>query len=62
MTPPPVPAWAIKAPDGRISNYGLGRTRKIAISNYVFDISNWKRYYRWGYRCVRVEVRESEEG
>jgi hypothetical protein len=62
MTPSPVAAWAIKAPDGRISNYGLGRTRKSAITNYLFDAANWKRYYRRGYRCVRVEVMESDEG
>jgi len=67
MTPPPEPAWAIKAPDGKL-NPNAERTRTMAIYSFCeFESEEatrqcWKEEYRKGYRCVRVEGRESEEG
>lgn len=60
MTPPPVPAWAIKAPDrGYIVNTHNDTEEKAWSTIYpeLRAIAKDR-----GYRCVRVEVRESEEG
>ncbi len=56
-------AWAIKAPDGVIEMVYMDYTRNEAINAVSSLIRKpWKSLYRKGYRCVRVEVRESEEG
>ena len=62
MTPSPVYAWAIKAPEwsilkGAIMVNWVGLTRKDAIYRHNTK-SEWKRMYREGYRCVRVQITE----
>jgi hypothetical protein len=52
----PTPAWAIKAPDGKIllfDDIGAITLKPYPLSEH--EITK-------GYRCVRVEVMESEEG
>ena len=66
MTPPTL-AWAIKAPDGTYETFeGIvisSNTKINAIRFFVWASSYsmaWKKLYRRGYRCVRVEIREVE--
>lgn len=61
----PIKMWAIKTPRGVLhSGMPIQRTRRKAISalEMQFRGSAWKwtHLYRYGYRCVRVEVREIE--
>jgi hypothetical protein len=70
MTPPPTQAWAIKAPQGEwidkprcsVSPYCIRADRQASIEAFCGDTANWKHWYRKGYRCVRVEIREMSEG
>lgn len=57
----PASAWAIRNPFGKvpwISPYSVRRTRKDAILAFCYEMKNWKRFYRWGYRAIQVTVRD----
>jgi hypothetical protein len=58
---PPVPAWAIKAPDGKLLLKTIDRFEDGAWMNFM-KTNDCSSETIDGYRCVRVEVRESEEG
>jgi hypothetical protein len=60
MTPSTYTAWAIKAPDGRLRHLWIASTRNGAILLFCDYAGRWKRWYRKGYRCVKVEFREVE--
>jgi len=61
-------AWAVKTPDGDFLHESIEPTRRESIyearfeasNNTPFSIStpNWKHFYRQGYRCVQVEIKE----
>ncbi len=58
---PPVPAWAIKAPDGEML-FAMFTEETALIEIQQITGKLWRDCIEEGYRCVRVEVRESEEG
>ena len=62
MTAPTITAWAIKAPDsfgGQIDPVCVRASRQDAIDS---SGGNWKWASEQGYRCVRVQIIEMEEG
>ncbi len=63
MTLSPTPAWAIKAPQGIILYRTLMDTYDSCVHEYTRgDIAFWDACTDMGFRCVRVEVRECDEG
>jgi hypothetical protein len=57
----PVPAWAIKAPDGEML-FAMFAEETALIEIQQITGKFWRDCLIEGYRCVRVEVREVEEG
>lgn len=57
----PIKMWAIRQPYFGLFAFSLQHTRpesiKVATEKWGRP---WSYYYRHGYRCVRVEVREIE--
>jgi hypothetical protein len=54
-------AWGIRMPFAKepyIFVFSIRRTRKEAIKDFLYEPMAWKRYYRNGYRCVKVNVEE----
>lgn len=62
MTAPAVTAWAIKAPDGKIFRSTIAPTRVRAIKQFCEYGDRWPRWYKKGWRCVKVQITEMEEG
>lgn len=60
MIPLPVPAWAIKAPDGGYIVNTRNDTEEKAWSTIYPELRAIAKAR--GYRCVRVEVKEVDEG
>jgi len=70
MTPPTATiAWAIKAPvdtgyngyPGNIVLESIRHTKIESIRAFMCGETNWRHWYRRGYRCVRVTVQECKE-
>ena len=57
MTPAPIRAWAIKAPDGEI--YEVAKHKSTVIDNLFDAPSDWQKAYDAGYRCVQVHITEA---
>ena len=60
----PSQAWAVRNPFAkvpRILPFTIRRTRKEAIDAFCYDPAKWKKFYRWGYRVIKVTVRDDIE-
>lgn len=52
-------AWCLKDPAGNLWPItSMGRTRRNSIGCY-FSPQEWRKRYKRGWRCVRVEIKES---
>jgi hypothetical protein len=64
MTPVTCTAWAIKAPDGSISQWTIATTGIVSKRKFFkhdFRHSMFAEYEAEGYRCVKVRIEEMEE-
>lgn len=64
--PAPTYAWAVKGPDGKMRGYGSTECEAWEQAFDIPDETNWMIYAvdkeDEGFRAVRVEVREAENG
>ena len=50
-------AWTIKRPDGHLSEFTHAKKRFIICG--FFGRDHWPKFYRKGYRIVRVQITET---